>query len=212
LVFIVLNKSRPEGVPSARADEVAHKMLAALQYDNYLKTDVIEWTFKGEHSYVWDKQVYKVRVSWEGNEVEIHTQNPDDNKVITNVSKLSDKELVTNAIDYFNNDSFWLVGPYKVFDPGTKRSLVTNDDGVEGLLVEYTQGGTTPGDAYLWYFDENFRPTHCQMWVKILYVGGLKATWEEWKEMASGCLLSQYHHVVFKGISLTNVKAYIKNI
>ena len=85
------------------------------------------------------------------------------------------KNLIEKAVKYFNNDSFWLLAPYKIFDKGTKRSLVTLDDGHEGLLVTYTTGGTTPGDSYLWHLDSTGKPVSFQMWVSSLPIDGLEA-------------------------------------
>ncbi|MEO1030455.1 MAG: hypothetical protein AAFX55_03570 [Bacteroidota bacterium] len=68
------------------------------------------------------------------------------------------QDYIDKAKAYFNNDSFWLVAPYKVFDPGTERRLVTTEDGKDALLVTYTSGGTTPGDSYLWHFDNSGKP------------------------------------------------------
>src|SRR5690606_35178979 len=83
------------------------------------------------------------------------------------------KELIAKAIKYFNNDTFWLIAPYKVFDRGTERRLVNLENNQKALLVTYTSGGTTPGDSYLWHFDKNGKPTSFQMWVDILPIDGL---------------------------------------
>ena len=36
----------------------------------------------------------------------------------------SEIDFIKTATDYFNNDSFWLVAPFKVYDNGVKRSIV----------------------------------------------------------------------------------------
>ena len=54
----------------------------------------------------------------------------------------NNSSLVKRAQDLFNNDSFWLVAPHKLFEPGICRSIVTID-GKEALKVHYTIGGTT---------------------------------------------------------------------
>ena len=115
--------------------------------------------------------------------------------------------MVKTAIDFFNNDSFWLAAPFKAFDPGTERSIVNLKDGRKGLMVTYTSGGTTPGDTYVWILDENDRPTAIKMWVQILPLGGMEFTWENILTLPSGALIAQ-DHLLYGGmnVNLTNVK------
>ena len=116
-------------------------------------------------------------------------------------------ELIQKAIAYFNNDSFWLVAPYKIFDPGTERKVVVDENNNEALLVNYTTGGTTPGDTYLWQLDENGRPVNFKMWVSSIPIGGLEASWSDWITTKSGALLPLGHSILFFGIDLGEVKA-----
>ena len=118
------------------------------------------------------------------------------------------EKLVDKALKNFNNDSFWLVAPYKVFDSGTERSIVTLEDGTEALLVTYTSGGTTPGDSYLWLLNENAFPRAFKMWVKIIPVGGLEASWDDWVITQSGAFLPKSHTLGPVNLSMGNVKAY----
>ena len=76
-------------------------------------------------------------------------------------------EIIQTAQHFFNNDSFWLVAPYKVFEQGVERRIV-DYDGKKPLLVTYTSGGSTPGDSYLWILDENGFPTSYKMWVSLI--------------------------------------------
>ena len=119
-----------------------------------------------------------------------------------------EKELLQTAFDYFNNDSFWLVAPFKVFDKGTKREIVTLENGKEALLVSYTIGGSTPGDSYLWVLQPNGIPKSYKMWVSIIPVGGIKASWENWKMMKSGILLSTEHKLGPITLYMGTIKAY----
>ena len=91
------------------------------------------------------------------------------------------EEKLTTARNYFYNDSFWLIAPFKVRDPGTIREYV-NFDGKDALLVTYTSGGATPGDSYLWILDENNRPLSWKMWVSIIPFGGMETSWESWEK------------------------------
>ena len=68
---------------------------------------------------------------------------------------------------------------HKVFDVGVERRLVRVNDN-EALLFT-CMWRINPGDSYLWYLDENQRPVGFEMWVSIVPIGGLHATWNQWK-------------------------------
>ena len=102
-------------------------------------------------------------------------------------------ELIEAARGYWINDSFWLNPLAKLFDKGTRRELVVQPDGSDGLLVSYTEGGNTPGDAYLWLVGPTGLPRAWKMWVSIIPVGGLEASWEEWIELETGAKVSLRH-------------------
>ena len=98
------------------------------------------------------------------------------------------------------------MAPYKVFDPGVVRSSVTTADNKEALLVTYTSGGSTPGDAYLWHFDTNGTPVRYQMWVNILPIGGLEASWSDWVTTSTGAQLPTFHKLLAFGLEIEGVK------
>lgn len=197
VIYLVLNESLPEGESGPEADAMAERMMAALDKPAWDSTTTINWTFSGIHHYEWDKGEHVVRVRWDEHAVIL---NPKDNSgVVENGQNYSSTEvqaLIQAALDYFNNDSFWLYAPFKAFDPGTERSIVTLKDGQKGLKVTYTQGGTTPGDSYVWSLDENNRPTSVKMWVSILPIGGLTFSWENYVRIGEGALIAQDHKLL----------------
>lgn len=56
-------------------------------------------------------------------------------------------EQLRGAQSRFINDSYWLIAPLKVFDPGVVRS-VEAPDGFERLGLAFEGVGLTPGDRY----------------------------------------------------------------
>ena len=191
------------------ADNLAETMLVALDHSAYEATDYLEWTFKGRHHYKWYKTNKRVEVYWDEIKVDLNLKNPKQSSVYVakqNYNGVEKDDYIQKAEAFFNNDSFWLVAPYKVFDDGVERRLVTSEEGKNSLLVTYTQGGTTPGDSYLWHFDENGLPKSYQMWVDILPIGGLEATWEKWITTESGAKLPTFHKLLFLGLELDNVR------
>ena len=95
-----------------------------------------------------------------------------------------------------------------MFDSGTTRSIVTLENGSEALLVTYKSGGTTPGDSYLWELQENGFPISFKMWVKIIPIGGLKATWNDWQVMENGVFLPVSHKIGPVTLDMGEVRAY----
>ena len=195
LVFIGyfwLNEAKPELHSSSEADDRAKAMLVALNEPGWEQVRQIEWTFVGVRSYVWNKAENTVLVKWRSNEVWVDLD-AQRGEVRAPLDRAGDEALIRKAINLFNNDSFWLAAPYKVFDPGTERGLVKLPDGREGLMVTYTQGGTTPGDSYVWILDDQNRPIALKLWVSIIPIGGLEARWEDYKVLETGAMVAQSH-------------------
>ena len=208
-VYFKYNEDLPQGKQGEQAEALAQSMLNALDYEAYKNTNYIEWTFKNRHHFKWQKDQNTCVVYWKEYKVDLNLNSPSESKAYVHNFKVEGeqaKELISEATDYFNNDSFWLVAPYKVFDPGTQRSLVKTESGEEGLMVTYTSGGTTPGDSYVWILDKNHKPTKFKMWVDILPIGGLEASWTDWTTTESGAQLPTFHELLFLGIEMGNVK------
>jgi len=93
------------------------------------------------------------------------------------------------------NDSFWLNPVAKLFDPGTQRRLVALPGDEEGLLITYRSGGATPGDSYLWLVGADDLPHAWRMWVSILPLGGIKASWEDWLTLGTGARVATRHRL-----------------
>ncbi|MEM8846064.1 MAG: hypothetical protein AAGD17_03075 [Bacteroidota bacterium] len=202
----------PEGQKGPKADELAHKMLRALNHEAYKNTRFLQWSYRGgAYQYVWDKKKGEVIVTWDDIEVDLNLTNPENSEITQNNKSIAlDKaqDLIDKALKNFNNDSFWLVAPYKVFDKGTERSIVNLENGSKGLLVTYNSGGTTPGDSYLWVLNENGFPISYKMWVSIIPIGGLEASWDEWMVTKSGAYLPKSHELGPVNLSMGNVKGY----
>ena len=210
--YALYNQPLPSGTIGPEADALAQKMLTAINNEQYQKTRFLEWSFAGgNHQYKWDKENGRVTVTWSDKRVLLNLNAPEKSMVYENSTEVfgdNRSEMIATALAYFNNDSFWLVAPFKIFDKGTTRSLVALKDGNHGLLVSYSKGGTTPGDAYLWKLGVNSFPESFQMWVKIIPIGGLEATWDDWKVMENGLFLPASHELGPFSLSMGDVKAF----
>ena len=205
-VYFSLHEKLPKGEISKEADIFALEIQKAVHHDKYLNTKFLQWTFRNKNHYVWNKANNTVKVEFDGNKVHLDLNDSKKNKVL--VSHSPSQKIIDKALDNFNNDSFWLVAPHKLFDKGTTRKLVALKDNSKGLLITYASGGTTPGDSYLWKVDKNYRPISYKMWVSILPIGGIEATWEDWTTTKSGAYFSQQHKLLGFGIPITNLKAW----
>ena len=86
--------------------------------------------------------------------------------------------------------------------------IVPLEDGLSGLLVTYASGGSTPGDSYLWILQPNGFPKSYKMWVKIIPIGGVEATWDDWAIMESGVYLPKTHKLGPLELSMGDVRGY----
>jgi len=203
------SEDKPQGKDGAEADALANSMMIALNKPAFDSIPLLGFTFfRGKNHYLWDKKRERAIISWGENKVVIDLKSQEfasfvnDSKVEGDAAqKLKDK-----AWAIWCNDSFWLMAPYKVFDPGTKRSVVQTEGGKTGLLIDYSSGGVTPGDSYLWILDENNRPTAWKMWTSIIPVKGIGSTWEDWTDI-NGAIISLKHKIAGKEAKLQNVKA-----
>jgi len=193
--FYFMSEPRPEGQPSPEADALARKMEQAVHKEAWDRTGAVQWSFFDEHHYVWDRTRDVVEVTWGGTRVLLRTHDQS-GRAFDAEGELAEGEAaaaIRRAYEFWVNDSFWLNPVVKVFDPGVERAIVEDEDGERGLLVSYTSGGVTPGDAYLWFVDPDGLPVRWKMWVSIIPIGGISMTWESWVELDTGALISTEH-------------------
>lgn len=207
--YLLMNEKLPEGEATPEANVMAEKMTEALNIAAWNETKYVSWTFRGTHHYEWDREARVVKVKWDDHEVML---SPDTQSGVvansqTDYSPAQFEELVNTALEFFNNDSFWLYAPFKVFDPGVQRSIVTFKDGTKGLKVTYTSGGSTPGDSYVWILGDDYKPVAVKMWAAILPLGGMEFTWSNYKTLTSGAMVAQDHQFMgAMNIEVTNIK------
>ena len=196
-VGLIVHEARPTGQEGAAAERLADRMLAAVDAAAWDTTAYVAWDFAGRHQFEWRRDVDSVTVRWGDMRVELHTETVEGSAYERGVrlDGSAAREAVETAWAHFCNDGFWLAAPFKIRDPGTSRALVKTEDGRDALLVSYGSGGVTPGDAYLWHLGDDGRPERYEMWVSIIPVGGLDATWEDYRELSTGALVSTRHRI-----------------
>ena len=200
LVFVsacaLMSESLPTGEKGAAAEALTQKMLKAVNHDAWQNTRIVKWSFRKSNHYIWDKGNNRVAVSWKKTEVLLTIDNRANSRVtvegVTQTGEAATK-LIEKAWAFFCNDSFWLIAPHKAMDDGVTRSIVPLKKAGQGLLVTYENGGTTPGDSYLWLLDESGLPFAYKMWVSIIPIGGVKASWSDWRSTETGVKIAHQH-------------------
>jgi hypothetical protein len=190
-----LNERRPEGQPGPEADTLARSMEAAVDKEAWDRTGALRWSFFERHHYVWDRDRDLVELRWGDSRALFRTGDRKGRAWHAGSEQTGEDatEALSAAYAYWINDSFWLNPVVKFFDPGVERSLVKLDDGRDALLVSYSSGGVTPGDAYLWIPGDDGLPKAWRMWVQIIPIGGIETSWEGWTELATGAKVSTQH-------------------
>ncbi len=163
--------------PEARATAVVEEMLEALggleawEQTRFLRFDWVVEVQGQERAYVrhlWDRHQGRYRVEWtsrEGEEIvalfNIHTRG---GHVQVNGQPVRDEDEQTyldQAYARFINDSYWLLMPLKLKNPGVKLEYAgeTRLDGQTYDLVHVSFGevGLTPGDHYWAYINRRTR-------------------------------------------------------
>lgn len=206
LVIQWFSKPLPESIAGPEADGLARDVQEALNITGYKALNEIQFSFR-DHHYLWNKAEERVLVSWEDYQVDLILSETENSKILQGGKESNRIDLIDKAKAYFYNDSYWLVAPFKFFDPGVVRSLVETNDGSKALLITHTSGGVTPGDSYLWYFDENLIPTHFELWVSIIPIKGVSATWSSWVSKQE-VLFSSFHKLGPLEITIGDLEAY----
>ena len=203
---MVVSDPRPEGRTGEPAEALTHAFQESVNTEAWEQTGAVQWTFAGRITHLWDRTRHLDRVQWGNNTVliDLSTQK---GRAWVGEEEVFDKKadrLVGKAWSYWCNDSFWLNPIAKMFDGGTTRSLVSLPEG-EGLLISYSSGGVTPGDAYLWIPGEDGRPASWRMWVSIIPIGGVRTSWEGWQTLSTGAMVSTSHRLGPVELALTEV-------
>jgi len=126
--------------------------------ENWKDVSQIEFTFNVDRG---GKNVARRAWTWKPKTGDITMKQGDR---IVNYNRTSIDSTAQRTDQGFINDKFWLLAPYQlVWDEGTK--IIVQDTATAPIsgklakkltIVYGTEGGYTPGDAYDYYYDEDF--------------------------------------------------------
>lgn len=97
------------------------------------------------------------------------------------------KKMLEMAYGRFINDSYWLLAPWKVLDPGVHRDYDGEKTGPDGVLCDvlrlsFENVGLTPKDVYwIWITREGRRMVQWQYLLGGAQEEPTTALWKEWR-------------------------------
>jgi hypothetical protein len=186
---------------------VAGKIANANGFDHWENVSEIAFTFNAnrgenhsERSWIWKPKKGEI------------TMITDKETVTYKRSEMDSLLMKTDAA--FINDKFWLLAPYQlVWDQGTifteneKVIAPISKDTLNQLTVIYSNdGGYTPGDAYDFFYDENFKIKEWNYRKANTPKPSMTTTWEDY-ENYNGIEIAKTHRD-----STGNFKLYFTNI
>ncbi len=206
-VVVSAHKARPAGAAGAEADAMARAVMEAADVAAWRRTGAVRWDYAGRQRHLWDRRRHLAQVFWSDIEVIVDLNSLKGRawREGQEVTGAEAEALIDKAHGHWINDAFWLNPLDKLMDPSASRGVVVGEDGQKRLLVSYSGGGRTPGDAYLWRVGQEGLPDQWQMWVSILPVGGVEATWERWQTLSTGARVSTLHQTPILNLELTDV-------
>ncbi len=157
-----------EGFDMANSDPAAIELVDSIMIamggrENWDKTRFISWNFFGNRDLVWDKTLGRVRIDSRKDTITyLMNLNTMEGRVrikgqeITELDSL--KKMLAKAKSIWINDSYWLVMPFKLMDPGVRIKYMGEEklsSGMQCNVLELTfdNVGDTPQNKYRLYVD-----------------------------------------------------------
>ena len=211
LLFIGCKTEKKETPPKEeKTYDIVEKIANAHGFQNWKNIGELHFTFNVnrdsshfERSWIWNIK---------DNKVTAISQND------TTTYQRSKLDSTTNKINgKFINDKYWLLAPFNLvwdkgnytFDHQEKEMAPISKKPMHRLTIVYgTEGGYTPGDAYDFYFGDDYR---LQEWVfrkENQPEASLVTTWEDYIEK-DGLQIAQTH-TNDEGFSLYFTKLEVK--
>lgn len=129
--------------------------------------------------HLWNRRTGDYRVEWtagaDSQYVALFNVDSREGQVYRNgtaLDSLENAEALQQAYRGFINDTYWLLAPTKMFDPGVQRTYVPDsaDAGVDVVRLSFQDVGLTPGDQYWMYVDQ--QTGRLDRWDFVLQGGG----------------------------------------
>jgi len=159
--------------PETRADSVAYRLLRAHGADAWASAPYLRFNFGIETPdgaqtiarHLWNRNTGEYRIEWTAGPDSsyvalVNVRDPQDGRLSGTVYLNGDELTGTagnsareQAYGRFVNDTYWLLAPLKVYDPGVNRTYLPDSSTAEHdvLQLTFNDVGRTPGDRYWLY-------------------------------------------------------------
>ncbi|MAP79746.1 MAG: hypothetical protein CL526_01535 [Aequorivita sp.] len=186
---------------------IQNKIANAYGYQNWDNVSEISFTFNVEKGGKHHKRAWQ----WRPKTSEVAMISAQDT---INYNRLKVDSLTLKTDAAFINDKYWLLTPFQlIWDKNLKFSTVTNvvapisKDTLNKLTVLYpNEGGYTPGDAYDFFYDENYIIKEWNYRKANTATPSLTTTWEQNKTFNGLSIATVYKD------SAETFKLYFTNI
>jgi len=201
-----------------QADALAGRVMEGLGGEEaWAATRYLVFEFAGRRSHWWDRYTGRHRVEGTTADGErfvvlhdVHDQGKAGRAWIDGqpVTGEGAAELIENAYAAWVNDTFWLISPYKLRDPGVHLAAAGREtvDGVtyDKLHLSFGNVGLTPGDQYWMFVDPETGLV--ARWEYVLESQEPPPTaweWKDWERYGAGIMLSSRRVRTSDGRELT---------
>ena len=154
--------------PLDEAQVIANRVMDAMGgKENWDNTRYLRFSFFGFRTHHWDKWTGRFRVSWTDRQSKkdyliLMNLNTKEGKAFVAGEEVTDaeelQELMTRGERAWINDTYWLLMPYKLQDPGVNlvyEGEVTIDEKMyDKLHLSFNDVGVTTGDEYWAYINK----------------------------------------------------------
>jgi hypothetical protein len=208
LVFLTFScKQNKENTPEIKTKTVAEKIAFAAGFENWKNVSKIDFTFNVDR----DSTHFERSWSWK--------PKTDDIILISGMDTISYNRksvdsLSLNADKGFINDKYWLLAPFQLM--WDKSAAITNATKTETpiskilankiTLTYPNEGGYTPGDAYDFYFGDDYIIKEWVYRKENSEIPTLITTWENYQDF-NGIKIG-LNHIKSEG----NWKLYFTNV
>ena len=154
-----------QGAADPEAAALAARVLQALGGEQaWNEARFLRFGFAGRRQHAWDRATGRHRVEGETEEGEasvvIHDLDTREGRAWVDGAEVTGEraaELLENAYGAWVNDTYWLLMPYKLRDPGVtlahEGTREIDGSEYEVLTLSFAGVGLTPGDRYWAYVD-----------------------------------------------------------
>lgn len=165
--FQIVAKAQSSETINAKAEakRIASLCMKAMGgLNQFNSTNYIGWNFFGHRRLIWDKIHKRVRIDFIKSDITIISELESSyTKLFINDIEISDadslKKYSEKAKSIWRNDSYWLVMPFKLFDPGVFLEYIgieKSSDSTDAYKLQLTFGeniGETPQNKYYIFID-----------------------------------------------------------